>query len=158
MKSNLEIYTSCRNTSELHRAELIGFACLLIFLSKRYSLFQIITIRIWLIPAIDHKQILFLFNKIGVPLGYLTWAHLAPDSEQRLLEDSNYLLHTSEWNEGGRTWIIDCCFPSGDLPKAIKHIKKHLRKINIHKVFWARQNNKNSITKIKSYSLSKVEE
>jgi len=155
MKKNFELYTDCRSDHSPNRAKLIGFACLIIFMCRHYSLFRIMTLRLWIIPAIDHKQILFFFDNTDTPIGYVTWAHLAPDSELRLLQDPSFLIHASEWNEGGKTWIIDFCFPSGGTVDAIKHLKKHLRKQGVNKVFWGRRNRDISIRKIGSYAITR---
>jgi len=153
MKKFSELYTRCRYDHSPNRAKLIGFACLIIFMCRHYSLFQIMTLRFWIVPAIDHKQILFFFDNFDMPVGYVTWAHLAPDSELRLLQDPDFLLHTSEWNEGGRTWIVDFCFPLGGTATAIKHLKKHFRELGINKVFWGRRNRDHSVRRVGSYSV-----
>ena len=154
MKKVSELYTSFRVDRSPNRAKLIGFACLIIFMCRHYSLFQIMTLRLWIVPAIDHKQILFFFDNTDTPIGYVTWAHLAPDSELRLLQDPSFLLHTSEWNEGGKTWIVDFCFPLGGTAEAIKHLKKHFREHGIDKVFWGRRNRDHSVRRIGSYSIA----
>ncbi|WP_223464589.1 toxin-activating lysine-acyltransferase [Pseudomonas sp. GL-RE-26] len=153
MKKFSELYTSCRYDHSPNRAKLIGFACLIILMCRHYSLFQIMTLRFWIAPAIDHKQILFFFDNFDMPVGYVTWAHLAPDSELRLLQDPDFLLHTSEWNEGGKTWIVDFCFPVGGTAIAIKHLKKHFRELGINKVFWGRRNRDHSVRRVGSYSI-----
>ena len=153
MKTFFELYTTCRNEQSPNRAKLVGFACLIIFMSRQYSIFEIMTLRLWIVPAIDHKQILFFFDNTDTPVGYVTWAHLALDSERRLLQDPNFLLHTSEWNEGGKTWIVDFCFPLGGTSKAIKHLKMHFREQGIDNVFWGRRNRDHSVRRIGSYSV-----
>lgn len=153
MKKPITLYTSCRGHYSSNRAKLIGFACMIIFMCRNYSLFEIMTLRLWVAPAIDHKQILFFFDRNDTPIGYVTWAHLAPDSEGRLLQDPNFLLHASEWNEGGRTWIIDFCFPLGRIAEAIKLIKTHFHSMGINRVFWGRRNRDHSIKRVGSCSI-----
>ncbi|MBT2296418.1 toxin-activating lysine-acyltransferase [Pseudomonas fluorescens] len=148
MRTPSKLYTYCRSTYSSNRAKLIGFACMIICTSSNYSLFEIMTLRFWIAPAIDHKQILFFFDRNDSPIGYVTWAHLAPDSETRLLRDPNFLLHASEWNEGGRTWIIDFCFPLGRTAEAIRPLKMHFHSLGIDRVFWGRRNSDNSIRRV----------
>ncbi|WP_419178846.1 toxin-activating lysine-acyltransferase [Pseudomonas brassicacearum] len=126
---------------------------MIICTSNNYSLFEIMTLRLWIAPAIDHKQILFFFDRNDSPIGYVTWAHLAPDSETRLLRDPNFLLHASEWNEGGKTWIIDFCFPLGRTAEAIKPLKMHFQSLGIDRVFWARRNSENLIRRVGSSAI-----
>lgn len=152
MKS-LELVTNCGAVSVEERASLIGFACLIIFMCKRYSLLHIVILRYWIVPAIEHKQILFFFDREGNPVGYVVWAHLAPDSEKRLLTDPGFLLHPSEWNEGGKTWIIDFCFPAGGAKESIVQLKNFFRGEEIQKVFWARRDKNHVVRKLLSYSL-----
>lgn len=153
MKKSFELYTNYRSDCTANRAKLIGFACLIIFMCRNYSLFQIMTLRLWILPAIEHKQILFFFNRVDAPIGYVTWGYLAPDSELRLLQDPGFLLHSSEWNEGGKTWIVDFCFPLGGVTEAIKHLKKHFRENGVNKVFWARRYGDGSVRRVGSYSI-----
>lgn len=126
----------------------LGYVCFIIFNCREYSSYQIITLKLWISRAIEHDQILFFFDKAGNPFGYITWAHLAPDTEERLLNDPNFLIHPSEWSEGGNTWIVDFCFPFGGLFEASKLAKEFFRKKNIEQVFWARRNNRFIVRKI----------
>jgi cytolysin-activating lysine-acyltransferase len=105
-------------------------------------------LRPWICRAIEHDQILLFFDKTDNPFGYITWAHLAPDTEERLLNDPNFLIHPTEWSEGGKTWIIDFCFPFGGLFEASKLAKKLLREKNIQQVFWARRNKNFTVRKV----------
>ncbi|MGF6327627.1 cytolysin-activating lysine-acyltransferase [Pseudomonas sp. BS3782 TE3695] len=148
-----EISTQCIASGVKDKAQLLGFACLIMSMCRRYSLFQIATLKFWISPAIDHKQIAFFFDKKSTPIGYMTWAHLAHDSEERLIKDPNFLLHPSEWNEGGETWIIDFNFPRGCAIDAFKEIKEVFRRESIEKVYWVRRNEDYTVRKIASCCL-----
>lgn len=115
---------------------------------KAYWGYRLIDLKLWLSPAIDHQQILFFFDSFDAPVGYITWANLAPDSADRLLKDPNFLLHESEWDEGNLTWIIDCCFPYGNIKYAIPEIRRVLSGQGIEKVSWARRDADYSVRKI----------
>ena len=147
------ILTNCIASNVNEKARLLGFACSILSMCPRHSLFQIATLKLWISPAIDHRQIAFFFSKASIPVGYMTWAHLAPDSEERLLKDLDFLLHPSEWNEGGKAWIIDFNFPGGFAVDAIKEIKEVLRRENIEKIYWARRNDDYTVRKIASCCL-----
>ncbi|WP_368962880.1 toxin-activating lysine-acyltransferase [Pseudomonas marginalis] len=144
----LNFITHCRNDSFLERAGMIGTACSIAMRCQLYFSLRLIDIRAWLMPAINHKQILFFYDGCGDPVGYITWANLAPDSEQRLLNDTNFLLHESEWDEGAATWIIDCCFPFGGAAYALDALKQYFREHDTTRISWVRRNSDYSVRKV----------
>ncbi|MBA4386174.1 MAG: hypothetical protein C0410_15675 [Anaerolinea sp.] len=150
LMKRFELFSSCHAGYVKDRAKLIGYACLIIFMCKRYSLLHIVILRYWVVPAIEHKQILFFFDRTSNPIGYVTWAHLAPDSELRLVKDPGFLLHPSEWNEGGKTWIIDFCFPAGGAREAVSQLKDFFRNEGVHQLFWARRDQDHAVRKLVS--------
>lgn len=155
MTNRFRLVTQCLNNTIEKKAAALGYANLIMFMCSRSHTFQMRTLHFWLVPAIDHQQIVFFFDSTARPMGYVTWAYLAPDAEQRMLTDPNFLLHPSEWNEGGRTWIIDFCFPSGGAKDAISTLKKIFRENGIPQIFWARRSFDFTIKKTGRYSLSK---
>lgn len=100
--------------------EQIGFAVSCMLHNRNYSLYPVLTIQYWTEYAIQHHQIKFLFDSRGFPLAYITWAYLETDTEARLLNDPEFILHPSEWNEDGRIWILDFCCKPGFGRKAIE--------------------------------------
>ncbi len=100
--------------------EQIGFAVSCMLHNRNYSLYTVLSIHFWTEFAIQHHQIKFLFDMSGLPLAYITWAYLEEDTEERLLNDPNFRLHSSEWNEGGKIWILDFCCKPGFGGKAIE--------------------------------------
>lgn len=153
MKREFDLFTFCGSDAVLDKAKQLGFACLITSMCRKYSSFSMTTLKYWICPAIDHRQILFLFDKTSTPLGYVTWAHLAADSEERLLKCQNFVIHPSEWNEGGRTWIVDFCFPCGGVYEALKIIKKHLWRQGVDKIFWVRRNDDYTVRRSGSYQI-----
>lgn len=144
----VKFFTQCRDNIVLENARLMGLACGIAMECKEYLSFRLIDIKAWLMPAIKHKQIMCFFDGYNNPIGYVTWANLTPDSEQRLLKDPNFLLHESEWDEGGATWIVDCCFPFGGAAFAINELKQYFRENGTANIFWARRNLDYSVRKI----------
>ena len=70
----------------------------------------------WLVvPALLHRQFR-IFRIKGVPVGYLLWAHVTEEVEQRLLSPTPKL-RPDEWDAGDRTWVIDFHCPPGDREK-----------------------------------------
>jgi cytolysin-activating lysine-acyltransferase len=153
MKRGFDLFTFCGSDAVLDKAKQLGFACLITSMCRKYSSFSMTTLKYWICPAIDHRQILFLFDKTSTPLGYVTWAHLAADSEERLLKHLNFVINPSEWNEGGRTWIVDFCFPCGGVYEALKIIKKHLWRQGVDKIFWVRRNDDYTVRRSGSYQI-----
>lgn len=151
MKPRFNLSTQCRSSVVAENAASLGHANSIMFMCKRSSEFKIRTLFFWIKPAIDHKQILFFFDSTAKPIGYATWAHLATDTEQRLLYDPNFLLHPSEWNEGGRTWIIDFCFPCGGARETAQRLNSLLKDTGINQIFWARRNKDHTLKRIGNY-------
>ncbi len=94
------------------RFEQLGAVCHLVS-RCRYQIFAAGCMRIWVEPAIELDQIRIYYNAQGDPVGYITWAWLAPEVGVRLATDPQGLLHISEWTEGAELWILDVVAPSG---------------------------------------------
>ncbi|MCU6199434.1 toxin-activating lysine-acyltransferase [Citrobacter cronae] len=108
----LHIRDVINGREEMTVYEQIGFAVSCMLHNTNYSLYPVLTIQYWTEFAIQHNQIKFLFDTRGFPLAYITWAYIEVDTEIRLINDPEFRLHPSEWNENGRIWIIDfCCKP-----------------------------------------------
>lgn len=153
MKKYFDLLDNCLDPKLENKATALGYAAMVMSRCKRSSNFQIRTLYYWLVPAIEHGQIIFLFDRTSQPIGFVLWAHLAPDSEQRFLHDANFFLHPSEWNEGGRTWIIDFCFPEGAVKEALVVLKKRLGEFGITHVAWARRGADYSIKRTGNFKL-----
>lgn len=106
--------------------EQAGFAVSCMLYNRNYSLYPILSLQYWTEFAIQHRQIKFLFDRRGQPLAYVTWAYLEADTEARLLNDPQFRLHPSEWNEGGRIWILDFCCQPG-FGRTIMHYLEQIR-------------------------------
>ena len=74
---------------------------------------DVLNLNQWIMPAILHEQIMFVFDRGGIPIGYWTWAYLASDVEIRLRYDQNAVLHESEWNEGNSLWVMELAAYAG---------------------------------------------
>jgi cytolysin-activating lysine-acyltransferase len=94
-------------------ARQLGTAALLMLQCRRYPYFPMACLTAWIQPAILLRQIKFFFDYKGRPIGYMTWAFLAADVEEKWISDPKTLLHFSEWNEGDRLWIMDFVAPGG---------------------------------------------
>jgi len=74
-------------------------------------------------PAISHRQVKFYFNDDGNPVGFIVWALLDKDVDNRFISSHNFGLHESEWNEGNLLWIMDFLI----LPGFRKYVVRHMR-------------------------------
>ncbi|WP_367948764.1 toxin-activating lysine-acyltransferase [Pseudomonas graminis] len=118
---------STSNTAVVRHAHDLGYAVMLITNSPTYRFSQVLALKIWIEPAILHQQIAFIFSGFGDVRGYYTWALLSDEVSSRLINDADFMLHPSEWNEGSSLWIIDFCFPYGDLSAGIQDIRCRFR-------------------------------
>lgn len=116
----------------------VGIVASLMGASTRYCTYPVACIALWLEPAIRHDQVYIFRNESGAPIGYITWAWLAADTEHRLVNDLDVLLHISEWNEGDRLWILDFVLISGDVRSCIREAA-HLFK----QTMWAKSIRRN---------------
>lgn len=107
------------------REEKVGQAVELLSRTPAGRLRSVSHVRDVIIPAIRHGQIEFLFNEDKKPVGYVIWAYLAEDVEQKIFK-APYTLHYSEWNEGESLWLIDVVTQNGYLKDVIKHLRDKL--------------------------------
>lgn len=77
-------------------------------------------------PATAHQQIKFYFNDTGKPVGYVVWAFLAKEAQNRFLRTKNFELHVSEWDEGDALWIIDLLAPFGHIKYILRDLRDNL--------------------------------
>lgn len=102
-------------------ARQVGTAAMLMLQCKQYPRFPVACLAAWIQPAVLLRQMKLFFDFKGRPIGYMTWAFLAPDVEARWVNDPKVMLHFSEWNEGERLWIMDFVAPSGFARPIARH-------------------------------------
>jgi cytolysin-activating lysine-acyltransferase len=108
-------------------AETRGHIAFLMTQHPLYQEFPLACLTAWIETPIDIDQIKVFFNPdTGLPVGYVTWAWLAPDVEQRWLTDPDATLHFSEWNEGDRLWIMDLVAPFGHAYDIVRYMKREM--------------------------------
>jgi hemolysin-activating ACP:hemolysin acyltransferase len=72
-----------------------------------YGRFPVVVVRLHLEPAVLVEQCRIFYDDRGMPIGYVTWAHLAKDVHDRVVADRDYVLKLSEWCEGEHLWVRD---------------------------------------------------
>lgn len=110
-------------SKERYNCVQIGYATLLMTKSRSHVLKPLLYVQSVIIPGIQHKQIKFYFNALGDVVGYVVWATLSLDVEDRIVRTSRMDLHPSEWNEGDRLWIIDLLVPFGNIDYVLRDLR-----------------------------------
>ena len=106
-------------------AEVLGWAVHLLAHTGKYRDYPLACVELWLVPAARMRQLHLIKELDGRLIGYMTWARFAADTEQRWIHDPEVTLHPSEWNEGGRLWILDFIAAPGYARRCIALVKKH---------------------------------
>jgi cytolysin-activating lysine-acyltransferase len=98
---------------------LLGQISSVMMSSDIYQKYPIACLTTWIRPPVLLGQCHLYYDLSGGLIGYITWALLAEDAEDRWLHDPNVILHISEWNEGDRLWIMDFVALNGDIRRLI---------------------------------------
>ncbi|WP_169734425.1 toxin-activating lysine-acyltransferase [Deefgea rivuli] len=77
-----------------------------------------------------------LFMKEKMPLGFISWAYVAEDVHQRLLQ-GNTQLEPHEWKSGEHLWLIDIVTPFGQREDMLIELKSSVLSGNILNVYSA---------------------
>jgi hemolysin-activating ACP:hemolysin acyltransferase len=104
-------------------SQLVGQVALLMGRMPTHSNNSVLGLLTIVLYAIRHKMIKIYYDCDGTVVGYVMWALLAEDVEQRIIDTGQILLHESEWNEGNNLWVIDLLVPYGH----IKYVLRDLR-------------------------------
>jgi cytolysin-activating lysine-acyltransferase len=88
-------------------AESLGLAMQVIFRRGCYLDYPLASIKAWLFPAAQLRQLHVFIGEDQRVLGYMTWAWFSAETEERWKRGAIDVLHIGEWNEGDRLWILD---------------------------------------------------
>jgi cytolysin-activating lysine-acyltransferase len=81
----------------------------------------------WLVlPAVKLRQ-MRIFRDENMPLGYISWANISEEVENRLLEGI-YRIKPNDWNSGDRVWIIDNINLTGRNIQFLKSLQENVFK------------------------------
>lgn len=89
-----------------------------------------------LLPAIEHNQLAIFCNYDEIPVAFVIWYRLTPETLARVEEYPYQPLHISEWNEGDQLWLHNFYACPGSLAAAAKYIKQQLFKGETRINFW----------------------
>lgn len=77
----------------------------------------------WLVaPPILLRQFR-IFRRDNAPVGFVSWAFLSAEAEERLAA-GQIKLNPAEWNFGGQPWLIDVVAPFGGGEAMVKEVKE----------------------------------
>lgn len=74
-----------------------------------------------ILPPIHHKQFRLYHDEKGMPIGFVSWAWLSDELDQRYAA-GNYKLKPMEWKSGPHAWIIDFITPFGHAMAVRRHL------------------------------------
>jgi hemolysin-activating ACP:hemolysin acyltransferase len=118
-QTNYSLVGICGHPARLRsaRAETVGHVLQLARRRPHRAKAPLDTILRMLDSAYELQQIKLYFNDFGQCVGYVCWAWVTKDVEERLLGEPDYMPHLFEWNEGTRLWILDFCAARGSLAR-----------------------------------------
>jgi cytolysin-activating lysine-acyltransferase len=103
-----------------------GFAVQLLFETNRGA-FSVAAAYLWLMPAINLRQIKFIFRADGRPAGYVTWGYVSDTILEDLAHDRVTTLDGSDWNEGLNLWIFDVVASKGFVLPLVRELKREFQ-------------------------------
>lgn len=116
----------CGSSAVIDNAATRGHVAWLMAKEPEYREYPLAAMTHWLEVPIGLGQIQVFFDPVmHTPVGYVTWAWLSAEVEERWKNDPSMLLHYSEWNEGDRLWIMDLVAPFGHAPDIARHLRRH---------------------------------
>ncbi|MBC3620319.1 toxin-activating lysine-acyltransferase [Vibrio metschnikovii] len=96
-------------------------------------------------PAIEHNQLAIFCNYDEMPIAFVIWYRLTPETLARVAKYPYHPLHISEWNEGDQLWLHNLYACSGALAATVKYIKYQLFIGEPH-IYFMHKNQKRCIT------------
>lgn len=126
MRYSLSAIGGKPDPSRLAPAQALGFVTELMGTSPFHAQMPVGALLPLFSSALALDQIKLYFNDYGEFMGYVSWAFLAPDVEQRYLRGKDLNLHMFEWNEGGSLWIIDLLMPRGSINYVLEDLRDNL--------------------------------
>lgn len=94
------------NPQDAEAARQLGLAARLLF-DGGYGRYSIASLMVWVMPAIRHRQILFMFDPGGRPVAFVAWAYVSDDVLDKLRRDELSILDRTEWNAGLNLWVTE---------------------------------------------------
>lgn len=98
---------------------------LMLYMQSSHRRFNFISDLEWLLmPPLMLKQCK-LYMEQEFPIGYISWAFLSEEIEQRLVQSGGRLT-TGDWKSGDRIWLIDMVAPFGSIDMMLTDVQANL--------------------------------
>lgn len=127
------------------RLRIYGDALFLAMRSQRHLAMTTAELRTYLEPPILMGN--FRVIRVSdVPRAMITWAHLGPEAEKRLLTGEP--LRPGDWNSGKHRWIVDILAPYGGMMRGIGRWLMVPGNFSEREFYFRRVGNKNETRRI----------
>ncbi len=118
----------------LDKVQAMGHALWLMMQSPLHRHLFIADLEWMLVPPVALGQFR-LWRQENRPIGFVTWALVGPEVEERLRR-GDIRLKPAEWKSGDSVWLMDTILPFGGLEAAVKETKQMVfpdRPVNVVK-------------------------
>ncbi len=114
-----------------------------------YNTMDVEYVKGMIIPPIELNQFKIFYDDSKNPVGYVTWAFLNKEAEEKLINDNEYFTR-SDWKSGETLWYIDTVCVDISPLKLHRWTQKYLTKIigKGKKVYWVRLNKDGSLKRL----------
>lgn len=119
--------------------EQLGAAAWLCGQSPGTRKFSVHALTAFVSPAIHLGQLRILWTHKGWPVAMITWAHLSPEGEERLLREPGRILEVAEWNEGERTHLRFVLALDHVFPQVVEYVRNGMFRRATYLAFTARR-------------------
>lgn len=65
-----------------------------------------------------------LWQKMGTPIGFASWAYLGEEAEERIVEKGIRRLMPTDWKSGSTLWLVDFIAPLGGQDEMVKELRE----------------------------------
>ncbi len=104
--------------------KLLGDLVYLMLASDLHRKYYINDIGSVFFPPIDLNQFR-IYHRSGRPVGFVTWASLNNEIEDRYL-NTDYILRPDDWKSGDRILFMDFIAPFGDAKNIVRDLRKNV--------------------------------
>lgn len=108
-------------------ASILGHVAWLMMQAPNYRYTFVSDLERVILPPIVHKNFK-LYRKNRIPVGFVSWAYLTEEAEERLMQDASKLKPEDWATRGDRLWIIDQLTPFGGLGPITKDLRENVFK------------------------------
>jgi len=107
---------------EVSATRLLGEITWLMMQSDTHRYIFVVDLERLIKPAIQTGQFKIYRNQKGQPIGYVSWAFLSPEVEERFMTVPDQL-RPSDWKTGPQPWIIDFLAPFGGTKQFVEDLR-----------------------------------